>query len=89
MARYRSSGSRLYRLAVALRNRAPFDVALPALEMAVTDGQGKLLARRVLRPAEMGASQLALGAGRDLLLQATLQIATEPVAGYTVEIFYP
>jgi predicted Zn finger-like uncharacterized protein len=81
--------SSLYRLAVALRNRAGFDVALPALEVSVSDGQGKLLARRVLRPAEMGASQLALGAGRDLLLQATLQIATEPVAGYSVEIFYP
>lgn len=81
--------SSLYRLAVALRNRAGFVVAVPAIEVAVSDGQGKLLARRVLRPAEMGASQPALGAGRDLLLQATLQIATEPVAGYTIEIFYP
>jgi len=81
--------SNLYRVAVALRNRAGHDVALPAIEVAVSDGQGKLLARRVLRPAEMGASQVALGAGRDLLLQATLQIATEPVAGYTVELFYP
>ncbi|HLL20262.1 MAG TPA: DUF3426 domain-containing protein [Rubrivivax sp.] len=81
--------SSLYRLAVALRNRGGHDVALPAIEVAVSDGQGKLLARRVLRPAEMGASQIALGAGRDLLLQATLQIDTEPVSGYTVELFYP
>ncbi len=81
--------SSIYRLTVVLRNRAAFDAGLPALELALTDGQGKLLARRVLRPAEMGASQLALGAGRDLLLQATLQMATEPVAGYTIEIFYP
>lgn len=81
--------SSIYRLTVVLRNRAGFDVAVPALELAVTDGQGKLLARRVLRPAEMGASQIALGAGRDLTLQATLQVATEPVAGYTIETFYP
>ena len=81
--------SSLYRLAVALRNRAGHDVALPAIEVAVSDGQGKLLARRVLRPAEMGTTQIALGAGRDVLLQATLQIATEPLSGYTVELFYP
>jgi hypothetical protein len=37
----------------------------------------------------MGTTQIALGAGRDLLLQATLQIATEPLSGYTVELFYP
>ena len=81
--------SSLYRLTVVLRNRAVFDVALPALELTLTDGQGKLVARRVLRPAEMGTSQLTLGAGRDLTLQSTLQMATEPVAGYTVELFYP
>ncbi|HLL12722.1 MAG TPA: DUF3426 domain-containing protein [Rubrivivax sp.] len=81
--------SDLYRLAVALRNRADHDVALPALEVAVTDGQGKLLARRVLHAAEMGSGQTSLAAGRDILLQATLQITTEPLAGYTVELFYP
>ncbi|HZF79112.1 MAG TPA: zinc-ribbon and DUF3426 domain-containing protein [Rubrivivax sp.] len=81
--------SNLYRLAVALRNRADHDVALPALEVTVSDGQGKLLARRVLLAAEMGSGQTSLAAGRDVLLQATLQITTEPLAGYTVELFYP
>jgi predicted Zn finger-like uncharacterized protein len=81
--------SSLYKLSVALRNRDAFEVAVPALDLRLTDAQGKLLARRVLRAAELGASQAALGAGRDLSLQATLQAATEPVAGYTIELFYP
>jgi predicted Zn finger-like uncharacterized protein len=81
--------SAIYKLSVALRNRAAIEVALPALELALTDSQGKLLARRVLRPIDLGSAQATLPAGRDLSLQATLQLATEPVAGYTVELFYP
>ena len=81
--------SNLYRLNVALKNRAALDVALPALELALTDAQGKLVARRVLRPTELGVNQATLGAGRELTLQATLQAATAPVAGYTIELFYP
>jgi predicted Zn finger-like uncharacterized protein len=84
--------SSLYKLSVALRNRAGIEVALPALELAVTDTGGRLIARKVLLATDLGASQPALGAGRELVLQATLQAAlpdTEPVAGYTIELFYP
>ncbi len=81
--------SNLYKLNVALRNRAGIEAALPALELALTDSQGRLLARRVLRPAELGADVASLAAGRELDLQATLQAATDPVAGYTIELFYP
>jgi predicted Zn finger-like uncharacterized protein len=81
--------SSLYKLSVAMRNREGFDVAVPALDLRLTDAQGKLLARRVLRAAELGASQVTLVAGRDLALQATLQAAIDPVAGYTIELFYP
>lgn len=38
----------VYRLSVALRNRAALEVALPALELSLTDSQGQLVARRVL-----------------------------------------
>ena len=81
--------SNVYRLSVALRNRAALEVALPALELSLTDGQGKLVARRVLSARELGVNQATLGAGRELQLQATLQAATAPVAGYTIELFYP
>lgn len=81
--------SSVYRLSVALRNRAALAVALPALELSLTDGQGQLVARRVLSAKELGVNQATLGAGRELQLQATLQAATAPVAGYTIELFYP
>ena len=81
--------SSVYRLSVALKNRAPIDVALPALELALTDAQGQLVARRVLTATELGVNQATLAAGRELSLQATLQAATAPVAGYTIELFYP
>jgi predicted Zn finger-like uncharacterized protein len=81
--------SSIYRLSVALRNRAAIPLALPALELALTDNGGQLVARRVLTAAELGVNQATLAAGRELTLQATLQAATAPVAGYTIELFYP
>lgn len=81
--------SSVYKLSVALRNRAALEVALPALELSLTDSQGKLVARRVLRTPELGVKQATLAPGRELTLQATLQAATAPVAGYTIELFYP
>jgi predicted Zn finger-like uncharacterized protein len=81
--------SSVYRLSVALRNRAALEVALPALELSLTDSQGQLVARRVLATGELGLNQATLAAGRELQLQATLQAATAPVAGYTIELFYP
>lgn len=81
--------SDIYRLSVALRNRAALEVAIPALELSLTDNQGKLVSRRVLRASELGVKPTTLGAGRELALQATLQARTAPVAGYTIELFYP
>lgn len=82
--------SNLYRLQIALRNRSAHEVALPAVDLTLSDGTGRLIARRVLQPAEFGVRQTLLPAGRDLALQATLQMAAgDTVAGYTVELFYP
>ncbi len=95
--------SNLYRLQVALRNRAGIDLAVPALDVTLTDSQGALIARKVLRVVDLGAPQATIGAGRELNLQATLQAAAtaatnatggsdaavQPIAGYTIELFYP
>jgi len=89
----RVDASNLYRLAVTLRNRADIDLAVPAIDLSLTDAQGRLVSRRVLRMDDLGAAQDRLGAGRELVLRATLQLAgaaaSEPVAGYTIELFYP
>ena len=92
--------SNIYRLSVVLRNRAGIDVALPALDVTLTDSQGRLIARKVVRVADLGAAQATIGAGREIALQATLQaaaaasapapaLAPETIAGYTIELFYP
>lgn len=79
----------LYRLSVALRNLRTHEVALPAFELALTDTQGQLIARRVLRASELGAPVGSLAAGAELTLQCTIQVAAGTVAGYTIELFYP
>jgi predicted Zn finger-like uncharacterized protein len=87
--------SSLYKLQVSLRNRAGIDVAVPALDVTLTDGQGRLIARKVLRLSELGVAQATIPAGRELAVQATLQAAAggetgaQPIAGYTIELFYP
>ncbi len=85
----RVEGSDLYRLNVVLRNRAGIPLALPALDLALTDRQGRLIARKVLRPGELGASAETLDAGAEATLAGTLRATNGPVAGYTVELFYP
>jgi hypothetical protein len=81
--------SDLYRLSVSLRNLRTHEVALPAFELALTDTQGQLIARRVLRAGELGARVGSLAAGAELALQCTIQVAAGTVAGYTIELFYP
>jgi hypothetical protein len=88
----RQGRSNLYKLQLQLRNRAGIEVALPALDVTLTDVRGAVIARKVLQGAELGQTQTTVAAGRDVALQATLQVGApgaEPIAGYTVELFYP
>ncbi len=85
----RVNKSELYRLAVSLRNQQEFAVALPAIDLSLTDTQGRLIARRVVRPAELGVTAATLGALAELQMQGTIQVSAAPVAGYTIELFYP
>ena len=86
--------SALYRLSVTLRNREAYAIAVPAVDLTLTDTRGRVLARRTLRPDDLGAAGIdGAPAGRELLLQATLQARTDTpgqvVAGYTIALFYP
>lgn len=85
--------SSLYRLQVALRNRAGIDLAVPALDITLTDSQGRVISRKVLKLADLGTAQATIPAGQELGIAATLQAqgeaAAQPFAGYTIELFYP
>jgi predicted Zn finger-like uncharacterized protein len=82
-------GDAAYRLSVVLRNRGEVEVMLPAIDLLLSDTQGRTLARRVLNASELGATSNTLAAGAELPLQARLSVGERRVAGYTIEIFYP
>jgi len=85
----RLEGSALYRLQVVLQNRADTAVMMPALELSLNDAQGRLVVRRVLQAAELGAPQPVLQAGEELPLKALMSTGERRVEGYTLELFYP
>jgi len=85
----RLDGSPLYRFAAVLRNRADTPLLLPALELSLTDNQGKLVARRVLQASELGIPRDVLDRGQDLPIKVLLSTGDQRVDGYTLELFYP
>lgn len=85
----RVEGSQVYRLSVTLRNRSAIEIAAPALDVSLTDAQGRPIARRALTMADLQLPLRTLKAGTELPIQVPLGIADRQVSGYTVEIFYP
>ena len=77
------------RLSVALRNRSAVPLAMPTIDLSLTDINGELVARRALSPADFRARPRTLAPGAESPLQLLLTVDGRRVAGYTVEIFYP
>jgi len=78
-----------YRLSMVLRNRERMTLRMPSVDLALTDAQGRTLARRVLAPEQLGAAQPSIAAGAELPLAVSLRARDPAVVGYTIEIFYP
>ena len=82
-----------YRLAFSLKNTASASVAMPSLEVTLTDTQDQALLRRVLTPAQLGSTDGLLAANAEFsgALTLQLQLETPPlrVAGYRLLAFYP
>ena len=85
----RLDGSTFYRLQLVLRNRAATAVMAPALDLSLTDAQGKPVARRVLSMTELGVPQSALQPGQELPIKVLMATGDRRVDGYTVDLFYP
>ena len=84
----RAPGSDGFVLSVTLRNRGALTLGLPSIDLTLTDGNGRLVARRALAPRDFRAPEI-LGPGAEASLQTVLTAGPAPVVGYTVEIFYP
>ncbi|MCZ2497826.1 DUF3426 domain-containing protein [Xylophilus sp. Kf1] len=82
----------LFQFDVELRNTATVPLAMPALELTLTDSQDQPLVRRVLLPAELRAPrELASSGAWSGSLPVALQtpVSADRVAGYRVLAFYP
>lgn len=80
-------------LNATLRNRAPFALAWPSLELTLTDANDKALVRRVLAPADYLSGDRPLAAGfaahTDESLRLVVNAPGVPAVGYRLYIFYP
>lgn len=82
----------LFQFDVDVRNTATVPLAMPALELTLTDNQDQPLVRRVLMPAELRApAELAASGAWSGSLPVGLQapVSADRVAGYRVLAFYP
>jgi len=90
-------GTEAMELDTTIRNRADFPVALPAIELTLTDSLNHPVARKVFAPADYlaartepveGASQ-SLAAGADLSVRLLFELHGISVAGFVAYPFYP
>lgn len=82
-----------HQLSFVLKNTSDIALALPAMELTLTDAQDQVVTRRVFEPAELGATAQVLLAGAEWSGAATLAVdagsKAERVAGYRLLAFYP
>ncbi|WP_291142704.1 DUF3426 domain-containing protein [Hydrogenophaga sp.] len=81
-----------YSFDFVLRNRAPVEVAPPALELTLTNTTDQPVLRRVFLPSDWPDAPLALPAQGTVSVSLRLAIALDegaPTAGYRALVFYP
>jgi predicted Zn finger-like uncharacterized protein len=83
----------VYRLNFSVKNTAPITVAMPALELTLTDMQDQAVMRRIISVQDMGSPQQALAPGGEfttsLPILTTTTGSTERISGYRLLVFYP
>ena len=82
----------LYALDVVLKNTHAWPVAVPSLELSLTDGQEQVLARRVLPASDWPDAPQVLAPGETWPVKLRLSVALpagQPMAGYRIALFYP
>ncbi|MBC5765529.1 DUF3426 domain-containing protein [Ramlibacter albus] len=81
-----------YRLSFTLKNAAAMPIAVPAMELTLTDTQEQAVVRRVLTPADLGAAPV-LPASGEWAASVTLSVAPTAgngrISGYRLLAFYP
>lgn len=89
LTRTAEPGADALRLTVVLRNRGELALAIPMVDLSLTDGNGELVARRALAAGDFERAPATLAPASETSLQLAFSTDGRRVAGYTVEIFYP
>ena len=93
-------GAESFKLSFSIKNLGGTPVAMPSLEVTLTDTQDQALLRRVLSPAQFGVNTALLSAGADFQGAIVLDVSAAAtarsgspintrVAGYRLLAFYP
>jgi predicted Zn finger-like uncharacterized protein len=82
-----------YRLNFTVKNSATTPLAVPAVELTLTDDFDQPVVRRVFLSTEMGVKLAELAPGAEWPASIAMEVktigASDPVAGYRVFAFYP
>lgn len=81
-----------YSFDLVLQNTAPVALAVPALELSLTDTRDAVIARRVFLPEELPGAPALLPAKNAVTISLRLSLAvgeSTPMAGYRALVFYP
>jgi predicted Zn finger-like uncharacterized protein len=80
-------------LTATIRNRAPYAVAYPHLELTLTDAQDRVVVRRALAPAEYAGGTADVPAGiagnGEVAVKLFVDASATSQSGYRVYLFYP
>lgn len=83
----------VYRLSFTLKNSAAVQVAVPALELTLTDHQDQPLIRKIISTESVSGGKAALAAhaelGRSIPVSIRLPGDIDSVSGYRLIAFYP
>ncbi|QPF76460.1 DUF3426 domain-containing protein [Roseateles sp. DAIF2] len=78
-----------YKLSVHLRNKAAYPLALPWVDLSLTDASGALVMRRMLKPADFNIAKGSIGGDAEEALQLVFSTGKQKISGYSVVIFHP
>ncbi|WP_082485976.1 MULTISPECIES: zinc-ribbon and DUF3426 domain-containing protein [unclassified Acidovorax] len=79
-----------YQLTVGMKSKASVALAMPAVELTLTDAQDQPVLRRVLLPADMGApAELPARGEWSTAVSVVVTTGGARVAGYRLLAFYP
>lgn len=93
-AEFHQVGQETFELRFSVKNKARFELALPSIELTLTDMADRPVLRRVFTPVELGAASVSsVAAGgfwsASVYLRVDAEAAGVRALGYRLLVFYP